>query len=123
MLTTKKILVVDDEPDISKLIKARIESAGYSVVTAFDGAEALKTVKENMPDLILLDVMLPKMDGYQVCRLLKFDEKFKNIPIIMLTARAGESDKEKSVEAGADAYLTKPFQTEELLSKISSLLK
>jgi len=122
-VTTKKILVVDDEPDISKLIKARMESAGYSVFTAFDGAEALKAVKENMPDLILLDVMLPKMDGYQVCRLLKFDEKSKHIPIIMLTARAGESDKEKSVEAGADAYLTKPFQTEELLSKISSLLK
>lgn len=122
-MTTKKILVVDDEPDISKLIKARMESAGYSVFTAFDGAEALKAVKENMPDLILLDVMLPKMDGYQVCRLLKFDEKSKHIPIIMLTARAGESDKEKSVEAGADAYLTKPFQTEELLSKISSLLK
>lgn len=115
--------MVDDEPDVSKLLKARLESAGYAVFAAFDGVEALKAVKEFSPDLILLDVMLPKMDGYQVCRLLKFDEKSKNIPVIMLTARAGESDKDKSLEAGADAYLTKPFKSDELLSTISSVIK
>ncbi len=122
-MVQKKILVVDDEPDVSKLLKARLESAGYAVFAAFDGVEALKAVKEFSPDLILLDVMLPKMDGYQVCRLLKFDEKSKNIPVIMLTARAGESDKDKSLEAGADAYLTKPFKSDELLSTISSVIK
>lgn len=119
----KKILVVDDERDISRLIKARVESAGYSVITAFDGAEALKAVKEQKPDLVLLDVMLPKIDGYQVCRLIKFDEKYRSIPVIMLTARAGDSDKEKAMEAGADGYLTKPFQPEELFLLVGSLLK
>lgn len=118
----KKILIVDDEKDLVTLLKERISQAGYEVIAAYDGVEGLKLAKENKPDLIILDLMLPKMDGYMVCSLLKFDSEYKNIPIILLTARAGDSDKTKGVQAGADLYITKPFEPKALLESISKLL-
>lgn len=119
----KKILVVDDEPDMTKAIGLRLEAAGYETVLAYDGQEAMDKVREAKPDLILLDLMLPKIDGYKVCRLLKFDVKWRHIPIIMLTARAQESDKVMGQEVGADAYLTKPFKSEDLMATIEKFLK
>jgi DNA-binding response OmpR family regulator len=118
-----KILIVDDEPELVKAIQIRLESSGYEVTVARDGQEGLDKIKSERPSLVILDVMLPKLDGYKVCRLLKFDEKYKNIPVIMLTARAQESDAKLSAEVGADAYVTKPFDHRIVLSKIQELLK
>ncbi len=119
----KKILVVDDEIDIVKVVEARLKHAGYEVLVVHDGQEALDRARKEKPDLILLDVMLPKIDGYKVCRMLKFDEKYKNIPIIMFTARAEAPDAKLGLETGADAFITKPFQHEVVLAKIKELLK
>lgn len=118
----KKILLVDDERDLVETVTFRLEAAGYEVVSGFDGQEGLDKAKKENPDLIILDLMLPKMDGYKVCRMLKFDEKYKKIPIIMFTARAQETDKNMGKEVGADAYITKPFEPKELLGKIQELL-
>jgi len=100
----------------------RLEANGYEVLPAYDGQEGLDKARKEKPDLIILDLMLPKMDGYKVCRMLKFDEKYKKIPIIMFTARAQETDKEMGEEVGADAYITKPFEPQALLAKIEELL-
>lgn len=118
----KKILVIDDERDLVETITFRLEAAGYKVITAGDGQEGLDKAREMKPDLILLDIMMPKMDGYQVCRFLKFDEEYKDIPIIMLTARGQESDKNTGKNVGADDYVTKPFDGGELLLKIKKLV-
>jgi len=114
---TKKILIIDDEMDFIDLLKARLEAEGYEIIAACDGAQGLEKAKEEKPDLILLDIMMPKMDGYQVCRFLKFDEAFKHIPIIMLSARSQAQDQKKGTEVGADAYVTKPFDNADLLKK------
>jgi two-component system, OmpR family, alkaline phosphatase synthesis response regulator PhoP len=118
----KKILLVDDEVDIVSMIQLRLEASGYEVIVASDGNQAYSMAKSASPDLIILDLMLPGMDGYQVCRLLKFDQNYKNIPIIMLTAKSQQEDKDWGQKVGADAYLTKPFKQEELLSKMKELL-
>jgi two-component system, OmpR family, alkaline phosphatase synthesis response regulator PhoP len=119
----KKILAVDDEQDILSMLKMRLEASGYEIITASDGNTAYNTAKAEIPDLIILDLMLPGMDGYQVCRLLKFDEKYKQIPIIMLTAKGQQEDKDWGAKAGADCYMTKPFEAKELLNKIKEFLK
>lgn len=119
----KKILVVDDEIQIVDVIKARLEANSYLVLTAHDGQEALEKARLEKPDLIILDLMLPKMDGYKVCRMLKFDEKYKKIPIILFTARVNENNKKMGKEVGADAYITKPFDSKDLLAKIKELLE
>ena len=119
----KKILVTDDSPTIVVMIKELLESAGYSVVTASDGQEALDKTKKERPDLVILDLMLPKIDGYKVCAMLKFDKNYSSLPIIILTARAGESDKELGAEVRADAYVTKPFEPDTFLAKIKELIK
>lgn len=119
----KRILVVDDEGELVKAIEIRLKQADYDVIVAYDGQEGLEKARKEKPDLIMLDLMLPKMDGYKVCRMLKFDEKYKNIPIIMLTARAQESDAKMGMDVGANAYITKPFQHEGVLAKIKELLK
>ena len=121
-MVPKKILLVDDEPDFLLLVKSRLEANGYETSEASDGVEALLKAKTEKPDLILLDLMLPKMDGYKVCGLLKKDRRYAKIPIILFTARAQEQDKKLGEEAGADAYLTKPFEPEALLAKIRELL-
>lgn len=118
----KVILIADDEPDIVETIKFLMESEGYRCLTAFDGEEALKMAREQSPDLMLLDVMMPKINGYKVSRLLKFDAKYKNIPILMLTARSQEEDKVIGRETGADEYITKPFDINEVLERIRAYL-
>jgi two-component system, OmpR family, alkaline phosphatase synthesis response regulator PhoP len=117
-----KLLLVDDEPDLVQMVSLRLKAAGYEVTTALDGQQALDKVKESRPDLMILDLMLPKLDGYKVCRLLKFDERTKEIPILIFTARAQEQDVKLATECGADAYLTKPFEAKTLLGKLQELL-
>lgn len=119
----KKILLVDDERDLVETMIYQLEAAGYQVITAYDGAEGLEKAKAEKPDLMILDLMLPKMDGYKVCGLLKKDSRYSRIPIILFTARAQESDMRLGEEVGADAYITKPFESKMLLNKIESLLK
>ena len=105
------------------MMKMRLEANNYEVILAVDGLEALYKARNNKVDLIILDLMLPKMDGYKVCRMLKFDKKYKHIPIIMFTARDKESDLKLGAEVGANAYLTKTLGSEVLLSKIEELIK
>jgi len=119
----KKILLVDDEFELVKMIKFRLEAGGYSVITAYNGQEALNKARQEKPDLIILDLMLPKIDGYKVCRMLKFDKKYRHIPIILFTARAQETDRDMGKEVGADAYIVKPFEPQELMGKIGELLR
>ncbi len=118
----KKILVVDDEQDILLLIKCRLESAGYDVITASTGQEGLERARKEAPDLIVLDLMLPGLDGYQICGILKHDRRYMKIPILILTARAQSKDYELGMKVGADAYITKPFDHQTLLIKIEELL-
>lgn len=118
----KVILIADDEPDIVETMKFLVESEGYECLTAFDGEEALRLAREVKPDLMLLDVMMPKINGYKVSRLLKFDKKYKDIPILMITARSQEEDKLIGEETGADEYITKPFDVAEVLDRIKAYL-
>jgi two-component system, OmpR family, alkaline phosphatase synthesis response regulator PhoP len=118
----KKILIVDDEPDILFMLQSRLEAHEYDVVIASNGEEALEKARAENPDIILLDVMMPPPNGFQVCRTLKDDPAYKHIPVIMLTAKTTESDQFWGLESGADGYVTKPYNSEELLSKIAELL-
>ena len=118
----KKILLVDDEPNIILLLEARLKANGYEVLSAGDGLTALETAKREKPHLIILDLMLPKMDGYKVCGLLKRDTRYSKIPVILFTARAQEADMRLGEEVGANAYITKPFEPKTLLGKIQELL-
>lgn len=121
-MNKKRIFIVDDETQIVDMLKMRLEANGYEVITACDGQEAFEKAKKENPDLIILDLMLPKMDGYKVCGLLKKDARYKKIPIIMFTARAQEKDIRLAEEVGAEAYITKPFESQSLLAKIKELL-
>lgn len=118
----QKILIIDDEQELVEMVKIRLEANNYEVITAPDGQKGLAKAKKENPDLILLDIMLPVMDGYKVCSLLKTDRWHKEIPILMFTVRAQESDKKMGEELGADAYITKPFESQILLEKIRKLL-
>lgn len=118
-----RILLVDDERELSDSLALRLDAMGYEVVTAYDGQEALFKAQTESPDLILLDLMLPKMDGYHVARILKFDEAYRHIPIIMLTARGQANDRQQGFNCGADAYMLKPFDSKALLSEIVRLLE
>ena len=117
-----RILLVDDEPNIVKMLGKRLEAEGFKVSVAIDGDQALKKVQSEEPDLIVLDVMLPKLSGYEVCRWIKRDARYQKIPIIMLTARVQESNEEFGYECGTDAYMHKPFRTQELLETIKKFL-
>lgn len=119
---SQKILVVDDEIHIAKIISYTLEHENYNVVVAHDGKEGLRLAREESPDLIVLDLMLPNIDGYKVCRLLKFDEKYRHIPIILLSARSEDEDKIMGEEVGADFFMEKPFNPDELLAKIQELI-
>ena len=121
-MPTKRILIVDDEPDLLETIQINLEMEGYECLVAYDGFRGLDRARNENPDLIILDVMLPGMNGYKVCRLLKFDEKYKHIPIIMLTAEAQEKDRLTGKETGADFYMTKPFAADKLLAKVKEYL-
>ncbi|MCX7725157.1 MAG: response regulator [Thermodesulfovibrio sp.] len=120
--TTAKVLIVDDNIDTVELLRKRLKAEGYITEEAYDGEEALKKVYEVHPDLIILDVMMPKMDGYEVCRILKTDEKTKFIPIIMLTAKSDVESKVKGLDIGADDYVPKPFDYRELSARVRSLI-
>ncbi len=115
-----KILVVDDEVTIRETLQYNLEKEGYEVITAADGAEALDMARSGKPDLIVLDLMLPKLDGLSVCRAIR---KKQDMPIIMLTARTGEMDKIVGLESGADDYVVKPFSLGELLARIRAVLR
>ncbi len=116
----KKILVVDDEKPISDIVKFNLEKEGYEVVTAYDGEEAIEKTEEEQPDLILLDLMLPKKDGLEVCREIR---KNHEMPIIMVTAKDSEIDKVLGLELGADDYVTKPFSNRELIARVKANLR
>jgi len=118
-----KLLVVEDEGELLEFLKMRLEANGYEVIGACDGKEGFEKAVKEKPDLILLDLMLPKVDGYWVCNLLKKDKRYDMIPIIILTAKSGAEHSKLAKECGADFYMTKPFEIEELLSKIASLIK
>ena len=118
-----KILIIDDEEHIVELIRYNLENAGYDAIEAYNGTDGIKLAKQEKPLLILLDVMLPVMDGLDVCRNLRKDESTKAIPIIMLTAKSEEIDKILGLELGADDYITKPFSVRELLARIKAVLR
>ncbi len=119
---TKSVLVVDDEPNIVLSLEFLMTQAGYEVRIARDGNEALEAVVEKTPDLILLDLMIPGRDGYDVCQTLRRSEEWATIPIIMLTAKGREVEKEKGLALGANDYVTKPFSTSELTARVKELL-
>jgi len=121
-MKTKKILVVDDEVDLVETVRFSLEMEGFQVLVSYNGEDALNQARKENPDLILLDIMLPKLDGYKVCRLLKFDERYKHIPILMLTAKTQAKDKQTGMETGADEYITKPFDIDQLMEKIKAYL-
>jgi two-component system, OmpR family, alkaline phosphatase synthesis response regulator PhoP len=118
----KKILIIEDEQPIVNLLKIRLEASGYEVIFATDGQKGLNRAREEAPDLIILDIMLPTMNGYQILRMLKFDGRYKEIPIIVLTAKGLDEDKKLGQDLGADAYFGKPFEPTDLLEKIKELL-
>jgi len=118
----KRILVVDDEVRILTVVQKRLESVGYEVITAQNGMDGLRRAREESPDLIVLDLIMPNISGYHVCGVLKRDITYKHIPILMLTARSQEKDIQQGIEAGADAYMTKPFDHAALLAQIADLL-
>jgi two-component system alkaline phosphatase synthesis response regulator PhoP len=120
---TRKILIVDDEAVLAETIAYNLEQAGYQVVTVFNGISALEAAKREAPDLIILDIMLPEMDGLEVCRRLRREEETATTPIMMLTAKSEEIDKVVGLEVGADDYMTKPFGRRELLARTRALLR
>ena len=118
----KKIFIADDEVGFVTSVKSRLEFEGFGVATAADGEEALHQIREQKPDLVLLDLMMPSMNGYQLCCELKCNPETEDIPVVMVTARSLQSDKFWGKETGADDYITKPFDMEELLEKIRDIL-
>lgn len=118
----KQILVVDDDPLIARLLKEPLEKAGYSVKVASHGLEALQTVKDRRPDLIILDILMPMLDGFKTARLLKFDKRFKDIPIIVLTSRATEGERKIGEQVGANEFLLKPFRLPQVLEVVRRYL-
>ena len=116
------VLVADDDPDIRSLVTLRLEKSGYEVVAAGDGEQALAKALERIPDVALLDVMMPKLDGYEVTERLREQDETRHLPVILLTARVQETDIARGVEAGADDYVKKPFSTGELRDRVQAAL-
>jgi DNA-binding response OmpR family regulator len=116
------VLVADDDPDILQLVSLRLERSGYEVMAAQDGEQALTAALERTPDLALLDVMMPKLDGYEVTAHLRSNERTRHMPVILLTARVQEADVARGIEAGADDYVKKPFSTHELRDRVQAAL-
>lgn len=117
----KKILLVDDEPDVQTIVTTRLATLGFEVLIARDGQEGLDLARRESPDAILLDLMLPKLDGYKVCRMLKFDKAFEKIPVIIFSAKSSHPDRKLAEESGADAYLTKPLDMKLFMETIQKL--
>jgi len=123
MQNSKKILVAEDEPDIRGLISFSLRYAGYSVVEALNGEEAVKKTSEELPDLVLLDVRMPKMSGYEVCKVLKTQDSTRDIPVIFLSARGQEAEIKRGLELGAEEYILKPFAPDEFNRRVGSILE
>lgn len=123
MSAKPRILVVDDEPETVELVEFNLRQAGFDVSTAADGAEAVKKARAQLPSLIVLDLMLPEVDGLEVCKMLRRDTNTASVPILMLTAKAAELDRVLGLELGADDYVTKPFSPRELVLRIKKLLE
>jgi DNA-binding response OmpR family regulator len=121
--TKPRILIVDDEPDLVSVLRFGLELEGFEVSEASDGEEGLRLARAEKPDLIVLDLMLPKLDGYKVCRTLKFDERYRSLPILILSARSGEADRKLALDMGADAFIAKPYQMPDLVSRIRARLR
>lgn len=123
MSDKKRVLLVDDEPSIVKMVGKRLEVEGFEVLVAMDGQDGLKKAQTEAPDLVILDLMLPKLNGYELCTMLKQDARFQKIPVVMFSAKAQEKDERLGRECGADAYVRKPFQAPELLAQIRKLIE
>ncbi len=119
----EKILIVDDEKDIAKMLDYNLKKEGFRTITAYDGEDALDLANREHPDLVVLDLMLPGMDGLEVCKALKKEDKTSSIPIIILTAKTQEADKIVGLELGADDYVTKPFSPRELIARVKAVLR
>jgi DNA-binding response OmpR family regulator len=119
----KRILIVEDESELVMALEIRLKEAGYEVLVAYHGSEGLEMARKEVPDLIVLDINLPNLDGYKVCSMLRLDPVCKQIPVIMLTARNQKSDEKHGFEVGANAYIIKPFDNRILVEKIHELLK
>lgn len=119
----KTILLVEDDHNLAELIKIHLEQYDYNIIQSPNGLQVFEKLRKAKPDLIILDVMLPKIDGYKLCRLIKYYEPYKDIPIIIFTALSGPESKSLAFEMGADAYIAKPFDAQILLNKINELLK
>jgi len=122
-MSREKIIIVEDDQHISKLVKYNLQKAGFDCVVTITGEEALGLLEKETPDLMIVDIMLPKMDGFEFCRCVKQDEKFMHIPVIMLTARGEEVDRIVGFELGADDYIVKPFSPRELVLRIKAILR
>ncbi|GAB4216605.1 MAG: hypothetical protein Fur007_16960 [Rhodoferax sp.] len=121
-MTTPKILVADDEPNIVISLEYLLKREGYAVRVARDGQEALDAIAADKPDLVLLDVMMPKKTGFEVCQALRADELLQDVKVLMLTAKGRDTDVTKGMALGADAYMTKPFSTRELVDRVAQML-
>jgi two-component system phosphate regulon response regulator PhoB len=117
------ILIVEDEPSMVELLRYNLESEGFQVTSASDGEEAMLSIEEQKPDMVLLDWMLPKLSGIEICRRLRRDQEFRNLPVIMITARAEETDRVRGLDVGADDYVSKPFSPAELMARIRAVLR
>ncbi|WP_169546064.1 phosphate regulon transcriptional regulator PhoB [Sneathiella aquimaris] len=118
-----KVLIVEDEPSMIELLRYNLVSAGFEVSSAMDGEEALMLIDEQTPDMVLLDWMLPKISGIEVCRMLRRKQETRNLPVIMITARGEETDRVRGLDVGADDYMSKPFSPNELLARIRAVLR
>jgi len=118
----KRVLIVDDEPNIVLSLEFLMQREGYQVATAADGEAAMEALAAQAPDLVILDIMLPKMNGFEVCRRIRGDPRWKGVRILILTARGRETEVSKGLGLGADLYVTKPFSTKELMAQVKGLL-
>jgi DNA-binding response OmpR family regulator len=118
----KRILIVDDEPDLVETLQVRLAQENYECLTANDGHNGFELARTEKPDLVILDIMLPRMDGYKVARLLKFQKELKHIPIIMLSARDRDEDRHMGEQTGANYYITKPFSMDKLVTTVKGFL-
>ena len=119
---SKTVLIVDDEEYIVTSLEYVMKSAGYEVVVAYDGEQAIEKIKATAPDLLILDVMMPKLDGFEVCEKIRANPLWESIRIIMMTAKGRDSERDKGISLGADAYMTKPFSTRDILKRVTELL-
>jgi DNA-binding response OmpR family regulator len=119
----KKILIVDDEIDVVEVVTVLLEHEGYDILKAYDGQEALDTIEKVIPDLVILDIMMPKIDGVEVCRRMRAKEEMKEIPIVMFSAKLSAIDKKESFDAGADGFISKPFNARGFIAGIKTYLE